>query len=117
MDLLKNPNLILTKSNPPLALIASLWFYMSPQPPNPAMHDIILGFWNAGKKNKAAGYSGPIFGPTSLIINNECQGVDSKVPGGGGENRRIRAFQWLCSYFGVSPGTDALLTCKSMRRI
>jgi hypothetical protein len=25
--------------------MASLWFYMTPQPPKPAMHDIILGRW------------------------------------------------------------------------
>jgi basic endochitinase B len=43
VDLLAHPNLVLTKMDPPLALMASLWFYMTPQPPKPAMHDIILG--------------------------------------------------------------------------
>ena len=43
MDLLAEPNLIMTKMDPPLAIMASLWFYMTPQPPKPAMHDIILG--------------------------------------------------------------------------
>lgn len=43
VDLLSDPNLIITSSNPPLAFMASLWFYMTPQPPKPAMHDIILG--------------------------------------------------------------------------
>ena len=75
--------------DPPLALMASLWFYMTPQPPKPAMHDIVmgdllvylritrstfLGEWNSGEENKKAGYFGPMFGPTSLIINNECNG-------------------------------------------
>lgn len=113
MDLLKEPNLIMTKTDPPLALMASLWFYMTPQPPKPAMHDIILGNWYAGAENEKAGYTGPIFGPTSLIINNECSGMDSTVPGGGGENRRIRAFQWFCKYFGVESGDERLLSCKS----
>uniref|UniRef100_A0A914MXL1 Glycoside hydrolase family 19 catalytic domain-containing protein n=1 Tax=Meloidogyne incognita TaxID=6306 RepID=A0A914MXL1_MELIC len=80
-DLITHPNLVLTKRDPPLALLASLWFYMSPQPPKPAMHDIILGQWNAGSENEAAGYSGPVFGPTSLIINNECTGEDPILPG------------------------------------
>jgi len=44
-DLLTHPNLVLTKMDPPLALMASLWFYMTPQPPKPAMHDIILGYF------------------------------------------------------------------------
>uniref|UniRef100_A0A1I8ABC4 AMOP domain-containing protein n=1 Tax=Steinernema glaseri TaxID=37863 RepID=A0A1I8ABC4_9BILA len=46
---------------------------------------------------------GPIFCPTSLIINNEC-----------GENRRIRAFKWFCDYFSVPSGADRLLSCKNM---
>jgi len=81
VDLITSPNLVMTKSDPPLALMASLWFYMTPQPPKPAMHDIVLGNWNAGPVNKAAGYFGPIFGPTSLVINNECNGEDPLPPG------------------------------------
>uniref|UniRef100_A0A158R4D3 Glyco_hydro_19_cat domain-containing protein n=1 Tax=Syphacia muris TaxID=451379 RepID=A0A158R4D3_9BILA len=114
VNLLENPNLILTKMNPPLAIMASLWFYMTPQPPKPAMHDIILGTWNAGKLNSDSGYSGPIFGPTSLIINNECGGEDVKEPGGPGENRRIKAFKWFCKYFEISPGKKETLSCKNM---
>jgi hypothetical protein len=41
--LFQEPNLLMTKRDPPLAIMASLWFYMTPQPPKPAMHDIILG--------------------------------------------------------------------------
>uniref|UniRef100_A0A914L9S6 Uncharacterized protein n=1 Tax=Meloidogyne incognita TaxID=6306 RepID=A0A914L9S6_MELIC len=71
------------------------------------------GQWNAGSENEAAGYSGPVFGPTSLIINNECTGEDPIVPGNGGENRRIRAFKWLCNYFGVPVDrNESTLTCK-----
>ncbi|KAI6185480.1 Chitinase class I [Aphelenchoides besseyi] len=62
---------------------------------------IVTGNWNAGAQNTAAGFGGPIFGPTSLIINNECNGEDKIVPGGGGENRRIKAFKWFTSYFNV----------------
>ncbi|KAI6220945.1 Glycoside hydrolase family 19 domain containing protein [Aphelenchoides fujianensis] len=58
VDLLKEPNLILTKTDPPLAMMASIWFYMTPQPPKPAMHDIVIGNWNAGEKNRQANYSG-----------------------------------------------------------
>uniref|UniRef100_A0A915JWJ1 Glycoside hydrolase family 19 catalytic domain-containing protein n=1 Tax=Romanomermis culicivorax TaxID=13658 RepID=A0A915JWJ1_ROMCU len=42
IDLLNEPNLLITKRDPPLAIMASLWFYMTPQPPKPAMHDIII---------------------------------------------------------------------------
>ncbi|KFD47603.1 hypothetical protein M513_11522 [Trichuris suis] len=117
VDLLKHPNLLMTKTDPPLAIMGSIWFYMTPQPPKPAMHDIIMGTrgqWYPGDKNKAAGYSGPIFGPTSLIINNECNGEDSKDPGGPGESRRIKAFKWFCKYFNVPAGEQRHLTCKGM---
>ncbi|KAI6190578.1 Endochitinase 1 [Aphelenchoides bicaudatus] len=77
-------------------------------------HDIVVGNWRAGLKNQAANYSGAIFGPTSLIINNECHGEDKDEPGGGGENRRIKAFKWFCKYFGVPTGDDKTLSCKSM---
>lgn len=64
--------------------------------------------------NNAAGYSGPIFGPSSLIINSECNGEDASTPGGPGENRRIKAFKWFCKYFNVPAGEDKTLSCKSM---
>lgn len=40
-----------------------------------------MGNWVAGARNQAANYSGAIFGPTSLIINNECNGEDKEEPG------------------------------------
>ncbi|CAD6195894.1 unnamed protein product [Caenorhabditis auriculariae] len=114
INLIKNPNLVMTSMDPPLAIMASLWFYMTAQPPKPAMHDIVMGSWNSGPTNIAAGYTGPIFGPTSLIINNECNGEDPTDPGGPGESRRIKAFKWFCGYFGAPTGPANLLTCKDM---
>ncbi|CAB3396820.1 unnamed protein product [Caenorhabditis bovis] len=114
VDLLNEPNLVMTKMDPPLAVLASVWFYMTPQPPKPAMHDIVMGNWNSGATNAAAGYAGPIFGPTSLIINNECSGEDAANPGGPGESRRIKAFKWFCGYFAVPTGADVTLSCKNM---
>ncbi|KHJ95882.1 chitinase class I [Oesophagostomum dentatum] len=43
VDLINNPNLVVTKMDPPLAMLASLWFYMTPQPPKPSMHSIVIG--------------------------------------------------------------------------
>ncbi|PIO60864.1 hypothetical protein TELCIR_17631 [Teladorsagia circumcincta] len=40
--------------DPPLAMLASLWFYMTPQPPKPSMHSIVVDLaanaMNLGKK-------------------------------------------------------------------
>ncbi|KIH43309.1 hypothetical protein ANCDUO_26688, partial [Ancylostoma duodenale] len=98
--------------DPPLAMLASLWFYMTPQPPKPSMHSIVIGDWRQSAKNRRAGFSGPIFGPTSLVINNECGGEDAEEPGGPGESRRIKAFKWFCNYFGVPAGSERSLSCK-----
>ncbi|CAI4223648.1 unnamed protein product [Auanema sp. JU1783] len=114
VDLLNNPNLVLTKMDPPLAMIASLWFYMTPQPPKPSMHSIVIGDWRQSAKNRRAGFSGPVFGPTSLVINNECGGEDSDEPGGPGESRRIKAFKWFCKYFKVPHGPERSLSCRGM---
>lgn len=45
IDILGNPNLVMTKTDPPLSVMASLWFYMTPQSPKPSMHDIVIGNW------------------------------------------------------------------------
>uniref|UniRef100_A0A0N5B6V3 Glyco_hydro_19_cat domain-containing protein n=1 Tax=Strongyloides papillosus TaxID=174720 RepID=A0A0N5B6V3_STREA len=116
VDLLKQPNLVMTKMDPPLSVMASIWFYMTPQPPKPAMHDIVIGRWNPGDVNKQNNYYGAIFGPTSLIINNECNGEDKTEPGGPGESRRIKAFKWFCKYFNVPTGPDDTLSCKNMKQ-
>ncbi|CAJ0579282.1 unnamed protein product, partial [Mesorhabditis spiculigera] len=114
VDILENPNLVITKIDPPLAMMASLWFYMTPQPPKPAMHDIVIGSWRPSSKNRRAGFTGPVFGPTSLVINNECGGEDTEEPGGPGESRRIKAFKWFCKYFNVTAGPERSLSCKGM---
>lgn len=103
--------------DPPLAMLASLWFYMTPQPPKPSMHSIVIGDWKQSTRNRRGGFTGPIFGPTSLIINNECGGEDDKEPGGGGESRRIKAFKWFCKYFDVPAGPERTLTCKGRQLV
>uniref|UniRef100_A0A915L5J7 Uncharacterized protein n=1 Tax=Romanomermis culicivorax TaxID=13658 RepID=A0A915L5J7_ROMCU len=70
--------------------------------------------WSAGVTNEAVGYAGPILGPTSLVINNECGGEDDREPGGPGESRRIKAFKFFCKYFDVPPGPEMTLSCKKM---
>jgi len=110
VDVLENPNLIMTKRDPPLAVMASMWFYMTPQSPKPSMHDIVIGKWVSPDPS----YGGGVFGPTSLVINNECGGEDPSEPGGAGESRRIKAFRWFNNYFGArfNMGHKKTLSCK-----
>jgi len=114
IDVLENPNLIMTKADPPLSVLASLWFYMTPQSPKPSMHDIVIGNWVSPDKD----YSGGVFGPTSLVINNECGGEDPGVLGGAGESRRIKALRWFTNYFQVpfNNGDVKTLSCKHFNK-
>jgi len=45
LDLINYPNLIMTKMDPPLSILASLWFYMTPGSGVPSMHDVLIGNW------------------------------------------------------------------------
>merc|ERR1712002_27400 len=110
IDILNNPNLVMTKTDPPLSVMASLWFYMTPQSPKPSMHDIVIGNWVSPDPSYGAG----VFGPTSLVINRECGGEDPTDPGGAGESRRIKAFRWFTGYFNVpfNKGDAKTLSCK-----
>ena len=88
LDLLNYPNLVLTKMDPPLSILGSLWFYMTPESGVPSMHDVVVGKWAGQGK-----WQGSVFGPTSRIINNECGGesfAENWWHVGGFENNRIK---------------------------
>ena len=110
LDLLNYPNMVLTKMDPPLSILGSLWFYMMPGSGIPAMHDVLIGNW-AGQGQ----WTGSVFGPSSKIINNECGGEEAVFPGGF-ESRRIKAFRYYTQYFGVpvlaAGQSAATLSCK-----
>ena len=110
INVLENPNLIMTKRDPPLSVLASMWFYMTPQSPKPSMHDLVIGNWISPDPT----YAGAVFGPTSLVINRECGGEDPDPLGGAGESRRIKAFKWFCNYFRVRHiiGDEKTHSCK-----
>ena len=97
LDLVNYPNLLLTKMDPPLGFMASMWFYMTAANGHPSMHSSIVGNWVGYGK-----WTGAVFGPSSKLINNECQG-ESKVEGemGKKESRRIKAFRFFTQYFGT----------------
>lgn len=113
LDLLNYPNLVLTKMDPPLSILGSLWFYMTPESGVPSMHDVVVGKWAGQGK-----WQGSVFGPTSRIINNECGGESFAKNWwhvGGFENNRIKAFRYYTNIFdvpAVGPGQDeSTLSC------
>ena len=85
LDLISNPNLVITHQSPPLAILGSMWFYMTASNGYPSMHSVIIGDWDGYGK-----WTGAVFGPSSKIINNECGG-ESRTEGdiGGYESRNL----------------------------
>ena len=85
LDLVNNPNLVITHQSPPLAILGSMWFYMTASNGYPSMHSVIIGDWDGYGK-----WTGAVFGPSSKIINNECGG-ESRTVGdiGGYESRTL----------------------------
>ena len=102
LDLINNPNLVITKMDPPLAFMASMWFYMTAANGHPSMHSSIVGNWVGYGK-----WTGAVFGPSSKLINNECNG-ESRTDGdmGSKESRRIKAFRFFTQYFGTKAVGD-----------
>ncbi|KAE8716932.1 Endochitinase CH25 [Hibiscus syriacus] len=94
-DLLQNPDL-LTK-NVTMAFEAAFWFWMTPQPPKPSCHDVIVGKWNGDGDGYPPGY-GEI---TNIIDHGECGiGADIRV------RDRVGYYQRYCDMLGVGPGDN-----------
>ncbi|KAK1692692.1 hypothetical protein QYE76_009389 [Lolium multiflorum] len=70
-DGLGNPEVV--ASDPAVAFKAALWFWMTPQPPKPSCHDVMVGRYRPTTADKAANRRTG-FGLTTNIINGglEC---------------------------------------------
>lgn len=75
--LLNNPDLVATTW---LNFAASMWFFVTPQPPKPSMLEVVEGTWVPNDADKAAKRTEG-FGTTILIINGqqEC-GLSAPYP-------------------------------------
>ncbi|BDD04089.1 chitinase [Aureibacter tunicatorum] len=74
--LLKNPDMVATDSV--LAFKAALWFWMTPQPPKPSCHQIMLEDWVPSRQDSMANRLPKYqFAMTIVVINGgvECYGT------------------------------------------
>ncbi|KAK8563110.1 hypothetical protein V6N12_011166 [Hibiscus sabdariffa] len=101
-DLLQNPDLLI--KNVTMAFEAALWFWMTPQPPKPSSHDVIIGNWHGDEEGRLPGY-GVI---TNIIDHWECGiGADTRAAD------RIEYYQRYCDMLGVGSGEN--LDCYSQK--
>ncbi|GMJ12668.1 PATHOGENESIS-RELATED 3, basic chitinase [Hibiscus trionum] len=94
-DLLQNPDLLI--KNVTMAFEAAIWFWMTPQPPKPSPHDVIIGNWHGDNEGRLPGY-----GVISNIIDHEQCGIgaDTNV------QDRILYYQRYCDMLGVGYGEN-----------
>ncbi|KAF4650205.1 hypothetical protein FOL47_001370 [Perkinsus chesapeaki] len=97
--LLDDPDSVLTAENGSLAFSSAIWFLMTPQPPKPAIHDIVVGKWQPTAADKAGGRY-PGFGVTTLIING---GLECSNPHDQRALNRIAYYKNFTAYFKVAP--------------
>lgn len=91
-----------------LAFASAFWFYMTPQPPKPSMHDVVTGRWQPNEHDIAAGRS-PGFGVLIMIINGaqECSNGDHEWA-----LNRIEFFKAFSHHFSLDSGEH--LSCAWM---
>merc|ERR1719189_1762981 len=105
MVLLKNPDLVATTW---LNFAASMWFFVTPQPPKPSMLQVLDGSWTPNAHDLASNLV-PGFGVTTMIINGgiECGGWNAN------SQNRARYYTDFAGRLGVDIAGEKLL-CNDM---
>lgn len=107
VDLLSNPDLV--KTDGVIAFQTALWFWMTPQPPKPSIHEAITELWNPSDEDIRLDRK-PGFGMTINIING------GKECGKGGNDKadnRINLYKRFSQLLGVDEGEN--VSCASMQ--
>ena len=107
MILLENPNLVATTW---LNFAASMWFFVTPQPPKPSMLQVLDGSWKPNSQDLSSNLV-PGFGVTTMIINGaqECGGWNQNAA------NRAKYYQDYASKLDVDITGEKLL-CNDMQQ-
>lgn len=100
VDLINNPDLLTT--DPVLSWKSALWFWMTPQSPKPACHDVITGKVQSNN-GRVAGSFGWV---TDIINGGVLQCGNNQVTRSQGEVTKISYYTTYCQIFGVSTGPN-----------
>ena len=107
MLLLNNPDLVATTW---LNFAASIWFYVTPQPPKPSMLQVLDGSWKPNSHDLSLNLI-PGFGVTTMIINGaqECGGWNQWAA------NRAKYYEDYANRLGVDISGEKLL-CNDMQQ-
>lgn len=96
--LLQQPELIVNDGK--LGFMTAILFWMTPQPPKPSAHDVMVGNWTPTESDISRGLSQPGFGITIMIINGNLEGnlseTDRRI------NRRVGFYRKITAQMGIS---------------
>ncbi|MBK8264943.1 MAG: hypothetical protein IPK80_26845 [Nannocystis sp.] len=106
VDLLSDPGLVASDSK--LAIQTALWFWMTPQAPKPAAHDVMAGIWQPSPADVAQGRL-PGYGLTTNIING---GIECGKPTTPAVEDRVGFFTRYAQQLSVDVGDN--LYCDQM---
>lgn len=96
--LLQEPELIVKEGK--LGFMTAILFWMTPQPPKPSAHDVMVGNWTPSESDISKGLTQPGFGITIMIINGNLEGnldeTDRRI------SRRIGFYRKITTQMGIS---------------
>lgn len=104
--LLQQPELITNDGK--LGFMTAMLFWMTPQPPKPSAHDVIVGNWTPSATDISKGLTPAGFGITIMIINGSFEGnkdeTDYRV------GRRVGHYRDITTKMGVDITGEKLNT-------
>ncbi|WP_240644604.1 chitinase [Paenibacillus paeoniae] len=96
--LLQQPELIVNDGK--LGFMTAILFWMTPQPPKPSAHDVMVGNWTPSESDISKGLTQEGFGITIMIINGNMEGnldeTDSRI------GRRVGFYRKITTQMGIS---------------
>jgi hypothetical protein len=106
VDLVGKPDLVST--DPVVAFQTAIWFWMTPQPPEPSGHAVMTGNWTPSAQDSEAGLL-PGYGMATYILTRggpECGGTTSKPA-----QDMVAYYERYCKVLQVGYGSNVF--CKS----
>lgn len=96
--LLQQPEIIVNDGK--LGFMTAILFWMTPQPPKPSAHDVMVGNWTPSESDISKGLTQPGFGITIMIINGNLEGnldeTDRRI------GRRVGFYRKITTQMGIS---------------
>ncbi|CAM0947145.1 unnamed protein product [Alopecurus aequalis] len=105
LDLVGKPDLV--SSDPVVSFETAIWFWMTPEPPEPSCHAVMTGNWTPSAQDRAAGLL-PGYGMTTNILSGGVECFDNTSQDA---LDRVDDYKNCCSTLQV--GYDGNMFCKN----